>query len=75
MRPRLEGPNVPHGLAATRFLEQLIPDLTGGSNELTVRTLKDATGKYGRCLAVLVAGDRNLNEAMIEAGHAVAADY
>lgn len=73
--PETRGTERPHGLAATRFLEQLIPDLTGGSNELTVCTLKDATGKYGRCLAVLLAGDRNLNEAMIEAGHAVAADY
>ena len=41
------------------------------AGQLTIRTQKDATEKYGRCLATLIAGDVNLNEAMIAAGHAV----
>ena len=69
--PETKGTERPRGLAATRFLDSLITDLTGGTRELTVRTQKDVTEKYGRYLAVLMAGDVNLNDRMRTDGHAV----
>ncbi|MGC1275732.1 MAG: thermonuclease family protein [Planctomycetaceae bacterium] len=42
---------------------------------LTVRTRKDVTEKYGRYLADLIAGEVNLNQALVAAGHAVPAEY
>lgn len=35
----------------------------------------DAKGKYGRWLAILMVGDRNLNEELVTEGHAVEAEY
>jgi micrococcal nuclease len=69
--PETKGTERPRGLAATRYLDSLITDLTGGTSELTVRTQKDVTEKYGRYLAVLIAGDVNLNDRMLADGHAV----
>ena len=69
--PETKGAERPRGLAATRFLDSLITDLTSGTRELTVRTQKDVTEKYGRYLAVLIAGDVNLNDRMRTGGHAV----
>lgn len=69
--PETKGTERPRGLAATRYLDSLITDLTGGTRELTVRTQKDVTEKYGRYLAVLMAGDVNLIDRMLADGHAV----
>jgi micrococcal nuclease len=69
--PETKGAERHRGLAATRYLDSLIIDLTGGTRELTVRTQKDVTEKYGRYLAVLIAGDVNLNDRMLADGHAV----
>ena len=69
--PETKGTDRPRGLAATRYLDSLITDLTGGTRELTVRTQKDVTEKYGRYLAVLISGDVNLNDRMLADGHAV----
>lgn len=69
--PETKGAERSRGLAATRSLDSLIADLTGGTRELTVRTQKDVTEKYGRYLAVLLAGDVNLNDRMLADGHAV----
>jgi micrococcal nuclease len=73
--PEIKGPTRPAGLAARDYLNHLIQTHTDSTSQLTIRTLKDATEKYGRCLATLVASNRNLNEAMIAAGHAVVAMY
>lgn len=69
--PETKGTERPRGLAATQYLDSLITDLTGGTRELTVRTQKDVTEKYGRYLAILIAGDVNLNNRMLADGHAV----
>ena len=68
--PEVRGPTREAGHAATEYLELLLKKLAGPERQLTVRTQKDRTGKYGRYLAVLIAGDRNLNEALVQAGHA-----
>ena len=54
------------GLAAKAYVEVLVhrhPDVL-------VRTHKDKRGKYGRYLAELYIGDVNINDALVEAGHA-----
>ena len=43
-------------LAARDYLNHLIQTHTDSTSHLTIRTQKDATEKYGRCLATLVAG-------------------
>ena len=73
--PETRGTERPQGLAATRYLESLLDDLTGHTRELIVRTKQDRTGKYGRYLAELIAGEVNLNQALVAAGHAVPAEY
>ena len=73
--PETCGTERPQGLAATRYLESLLDDLTGENRELTIRTKQDLTGKYGRYLAELIAGAVNLNQALVAAGHAVLANY
>jgi micrococcal nuclease len=73
--PETKGVSRPQGLAARDFLIHLIDTHTHGNSELIIRTEKDATGKYGRLLATLIAGGVNLNEALIAAGHAVVALY
>lgn len=69
--PETKGTERPRGLAATRYLDSLITDLTGGTRQVTVRTQKDVTEKYGRYLAVLMSGDVNLNDRMLADGHAL----
>ena len=73
--PEIKGPTRPEGLSARDYLTHLIQTHTNGNSELIIRTQKDATEKYGRLLATLVAGDVNLNEALIAGGHAVVAMY
>lgn len=73
--PEIRGVERPRGLAATEYLQQAISELTNGTNELTIRTHKDRTGKYGRYLAELWIGDINLNKALVAAGHAAIAHY
>lgn len=73
--PEIRGAERPQGLAATRYLESLLDDLAGDIRTLTVRTQKDVTEKYGRYLAELIAGEVNLNHALVAAGHAVPAEY
>jgi len=73
--PELRGSSRPQGLTSRDYLQHLIQTHTDSTSHLMIRTKKDATEKYGRCLATLIAGDVNLNEAMIAAGHAVVAAY
>ena len=58
------------GKAATQHLKDLL-----SAGPVTGRTLKDRKGKYGRYLVELFVGDRNLNQQMIEDGHAVECFY
>ena len=73
--PEVRGASRPQGLAARDHLIQLIDTHTHGTSELIIQTQKDATGKYGRLLATLLADNVNLNEALIASGHAVVALY
>ena len=73
--PETRGTERPLGLAATRYFESLLDEHAGATRELTIRTEKDLTGKYGRYLAELIAGEVNLNHALVAAGHAVPAEY
>jgi micrococcal nuclease len=68
---RLYGINAPEmsteeGKTAKAWLED---QLKGGLTMVT--THKDQREKYGRYLATLWVGSTNVNEAMVEAGHAV----
>ena len=55
-----------YGLAAKEFLQKWT-----GAGELTIKTHKDAKGKFGRILGELWTFDTNINENMIERYHAV----
>lgn len=57
------------GLLAKARLEELI------TGPLTVHTIKDTRGKYGRWLAILYSGDLNINGTLVSEGHARKADY
>jgi micrococcal nuclease len=75
VRVRMYGINAPEsrtrdleekkrGLAAKARLVQLLHD-----GELTIKTSKDGTGKYGRLLGEIYSGDININQQLIEEGH------
>ena len=53
------------GLAAKNPLKELLP------NEFIVQSKLDKRGKYGRVLGVLMVGDTNINELLVEEGHAI----
>ncbi len=64
--PELRTPTYEAGHAARIWLENLI---TG--QDLVIETHKPERDKYGRWLATLFLGDVNVNDALVEAGHAV----
>ena len=55
-----------YGNAAKNFLIKWT-----GAGELTIKTHKDAKGKFGRILGEIWTFDTNINELMIERHHAV----
>jgi micrococcal nuclease len=82
--PERRGKTKEDGLQARAFLQELVttygePKVGSGSQviyRLMVYTQKDKAGKYGRLLGVLWGDDGNgnrvnLNEKMIDGGHAV----
>ena len=56
------------GLAAKDRLTELLNPIVG---EVTIRTTKDKTGKFGRLLGELFVGEVNINEQLIKEGHGV----
>ncbi len=72
--PEMTGPDKALGIASRDFLRGLID-----GREIIIETLKDQRGKYGRYLAeIWVDQDgiwRNVNDALVAAGHAVYQDY
>jgi len=79
-RIRLYGINTPesrtrdleekrYGLAAKARLRELLED----ADTITVKTAidKKARGKYGRILGTIYADDINVNEKLLEEGHAI----
>lgn len=62
--------NTPEGMAAKEWLEAILTD--GPTfRTITITTHKDQREKYGRYLATLWIGERNINETMIDQGFAV----
>ena len=57
------------GIIAKDFLIQTIREENGG--KVIIRTSKDKKGKFGRILAEVFCGGYNLNDLMLEKGHAV----
>ena len=55
-----------YGLAAKEFLQKWT-----GAGELTIKTHKDAKGKFGRILGELWTFETNINQKMVEEHHAV----
>ena len=79
-RIRLYGINTPesrtrdleekrYGLAAKARLRELLED----ADTITIKTAidKKARGKYGRILGTVYADDMNVNEKLLEEGHAI----
>ena len=54
------------GLAAKDRLKELLD-----GKEVSIRTTKDKTGKFGRLLGEFFIGDVNINEQLIKEGHGV----
>lgn len=66
--PEIRGGARPAGLAAKEFVSDRIP----AGSEIIIVTDKDRTGKYGRYIAtIFYDGGQNLNEQLVESGHAV----
>lgn len=60
----------PGGREARDWLRDLLPL----GSEVRIKTVKDRQEKYGRYLATIFKGDLNVNEALVDAGHAVSWD-
>ena len=73
--PEMRGPERPQGILARDFCRQLID-----KKRIIKQTLDDGKGKYGRLLAILWLEYPenewiNINELLVEQGHAIAKDY
>jgi micrococcal nuclease len=64
--PEVRGVERPLGLASKEYLIKAIP--VGSS--IVIETQKDRTEKYGRYLATIYLGERNLNKELLELGFA-----
>lgn len=68
--PEVRGPERAHGLVSKKALTDFLSD-----QDLTIRTEKDKSGKYGRYIVTIFADGRNVNQAMIDGGYAEARVY
>lgn len=69
--PEVRGEERTEGLKSKEALENLILNKT-----ITLKTIKDSTGKYGRYLGIILLEDgTNVNEWLIQNGYAVKAEY
>ena len=64
--PEMRGEDKIAGKAARDFLREKILGKT-----ITLKTIKDKTGKYGRLLGIIYMDDVDLNQLLITEGHAV----
>lgn len=69
--PELRGSEREAGLVARDWLRKRLPE----GAEITIDTKKDRKGKYGRWLAIVYLDGEDLNEALVESGHAIRAKY
>ena len=63
--PEVRGTEREQGLVARDYLRELILN-----KEITVKTIKDKTGKYGRYLAIIYLEEENINELLLTKGYA-----
>jgi len=64
--PEMRGPSKPQGIISRDFVRRKVLGKT-----ITIQTVKDKKGKYGRYLAVLFMGHENLNALLVQHGLAV----
>jgi micrococcal nuclease len=69
--PEIRGSQRPQGLAAKEYVIKRFAE----TQEITVRTIKDRKGKYGRYLAIIYLDGENLNEELVTEGHAERVNY
>jgi micrococcal nuclease len=72
--PEMRGKDKALGITARNWLQARLDIATNVLVE-TRPVGKKLTGKYGRWLVIVWADDDNLNEALIDEGYAVKADY
>lgn len=53
------------GIESLQFLYDLIED-----KNVLIQTIKDKKGKYGRLLGIIYYDNENINQRMVESGHA-----
>lgn len=68
--PETKGDTREAGRLATQHLIDLLSS-HAPTNRVTIQTKRDKQEKYGRYLAVLIANGVNINQRMVEDGHAV----
>lgn len=73
--PEVRGVERPEGIAARDFLREKILN-----EDIIIETLKDEKGKYGRYLAEIWLKEQteeyiNINDLLVEEGHAVYKEY
>lgn len=78
--PEMKGETLTAARLAKNFTYTWIDDVWSNGEELTLETFKDKKEKYGRYLGVIRRDTpdgsiRSLNAALVEAGHAVRAEY
>ena len=64
--PEVRGDERPAGLDARDALRERIE-----GKDVTICTIRDGTGKYGRYLAIIWDGEENVNEWLVASGYAV----
>lgn len=64
--PELKGDSHEAGAAARDYLAGLLK-----TQSITVETYKDRQEKYGRWLAIVYVDGKNINDEMVNSGHAV----
>lgn len=68
--PEIRGKQRPEGLKSRDYLRSLILD-----KDVIIQTLKDKKGKYGRYIGIIHLEDKNINELLVESGHAEKKEY
>ena len=63
--PELRGPEREQGLIVRDIVREMILN-----KEVEIHSYKDKQGKFGRYLATIIIGDINLNQWLIDNGHA-----
>lgn len=68
--PEVRGKEKKEGIPARDWLRERILD-----KEIRIRTVKDGKGKFGRYLGEIILDGENMNDALVNAGHAEYRDY